>query len=102
VLEVAAAVIQEPGCRQAGADEQREESPGVQPAADEGEQAFRKSGKQGEDPSAGRGLPHRVRDRRASAFDEPDLSGAGAFAGLFRGEFHALAFPQELEHGPAN
>jgi hypothetical protein len=36
-------------------------------------------------------------DEGRSAFDEPNFSGAGSFAGFFLRELDALTFPQQLE-----
>ena len=50
----------------------------------------------------GRSEPRPGRTGRLSAFDQPDVAGAGALAGLFGLELHPLAFPQELEHRPTD
>src|SRR5437773_1951406 len=37
-----------------------------------------------------------------SAFDQPYVPGARALLGIFRGELHTLAFPQQFEDGAAH
>jgi hypothetical protein len=41
-------------------------------------------------------------EKRVSAFDQPDLSGARAFPGFLRRKLHPLAFTQKLEYGAAD
>src|SRR5262245_9963579 len=38
-------------------------------------------------------------ERNASAFDQTNVARARTFCRLLRGELHALAFAQQLEHG---